>query len=169
MASLATEQESVRFALWTEGGGETGGEKKWFSADIQFPPAPSFKHSAAPSLRNTWWDQAQCYRREVIQEKTNLLTCSVNWSRSTLSRGSPFNTSCSEASCWRAEGWGRSVGRRRETDTRLLKHRAPSLMQPCSQSSASSSCRHVLQQKSEAPGFASNWSQGRSATTLLNC
>lgn len=52
------------------------------------------------------------YQREVIQEKTNLLICSINLSCLTLRQGSWFNTSCSEVSCWWAEGWGQSVGRK---------------------------------------------------------
>lgn len=50
------------------------------------------------------------YQREVIQEKKNLLIPFNNLSCLTLRQDSWFNTSCSEVSCWRAEGWGQSVG-----------------------------------------------------------
>lgn len=66
-------------------------------------PVPPPRHLVGPGA---------IYQREVIQEKTNLLICSINLSCLTLRQGSWFNTSCSEVSCWRAEGWGQSVSRK---------------------------------------------------------
>lgn len=66
---------------------------------------------SSPPPRHLMGPGAMC-QREVNQEKTNLLIRFINLSRLTLRRGSWFNTSCSEVSCWRAEGWGQSVGRK---------------------------------------------------------
>lgn len=107
VAFLTTEQESVRFTLWT--GNEVAALPPTSSScglhllTSPWRSSPSPRHLVGPGA---------IYQRGVIQEKTNLLIRFINLSRLTLRQGSWFNTSCSEVSCWWAEGWGQSAGRK---------------------------------------------------------
>lgn len=103
---LGTQQESVHFTLWAR--------NEVASTDIQFLWAPSPALSVAVRSPSTTLGGT----RHHLSERSNpgedkSLDLFHYCSRLTLRQGSSFNTSCSEVSCWWAEGWGQSVGRKK--------------------------------------------------------